>query len=367
MKPIFKGLLLILLAAIFIAAFTQVFLPVCKAQEPSSEGAHSMKTKKGWTYYEEYVEINGISQYLLHSGMDKEKPVLLFLHGGPGTAESLFGYLMQQAEEFFTIVHWDQRGAGKTLIKNPQAYPTMELMLADLLEIVQYLKDKYRQEKVILIGHSWGSVLASVFIREYPEEVAYYIGVGQVVSVAENERVGFEELKRRVEEAGDKRSMKKIEKIGDYPGENFKMDSEFMKKCGQVRSLQKKYDLAVKPSWDLIKATIRSPIYRLSDAVAMFKAQKANEALIEEFLGGFDLNKESLEYRVPVYYILGDKDWQTPYILASEYLEKIQAPAKGLYLIPGAGHFTMLDQPELFYQALASIVENEDKRQGNNP
>ncbi len=320
-----------------------------------------MKTKRGWTYYEEYVEINGIDQYLLHSGMNAKNPVLLFLHAGPGTVESIYSYVMQEWEELFTIVHWDQRGAGKTLTKNPHAYPTIELMLADLFELIQYLKKKYKQEKIVLLGQSWGSVLGSTFIRRYPEEVAYYIGVGQVVAIAENERVGFGELKRRAKKAGDKRTLKKIAKIGDYPGENFIMDSEFMERCGQVRKLQGKYDIALKMDWDLLKTTLKSPIFRPADLKAMAKGMEANEKMMANFLGGFDLKAESPEYQVPIYYIFGDRDWQTPYVLAEEYFHTIRAPRKQIYLIPAAGHATMLDQPELFYQALLSVVENEGK------
>ena len=97
-------------------------------------------------YIDEYVLINGISQFLLHTGTKPENPVLLFLHGGPGSAGSLFAHAMQEKwEDIFTVVHWDQRGAGKTLTKNPKSLPTMDLMLEDLFEVIQYLKKEYNQ------------------------------------------------------------------------------------------------------------------------------------------------------------------------------------------------------------------------------
>lgn len=308
---------------------------------------------------EEYVSINGINQYLFHSGTKYDNPVMVFLHGGPGSAESLFAHIFQEKwEEIFTVVHWDQRGTGKTLTKNPDKYPTIDLMLKDLFEIIQYLKGKYKKQKVIILGHSWGSVLGSTFIKRYPEEVAYYIGVGQVVSMLENERVGYEKVKEMILQASDKKSLKKLEDIGDYPGDKF--DNKAMKKCGKIRGLQGKYNLAAKVDFSMVKGIFRSPIFKLSDIPAMIKGLRANEKIID-FLGAFDLMSESAEYKVPIYYILGGNDWQTPYVIAQKYFETINAPYKKFYLIPNAGHMTMLDQPKLFFDVLLEIDKKEEK------
>lgn len=310
---------------------------------------------------EEYVLINGINQYLFHSGTNYDNPVMLFLHGGPGLAESLFAYVIQEKwEGIFTVVHWDQRGTGKTLNKNPEKYPTIDLMLKDLFEVIQYLKKKYGKQKIIILGHSWGSVLGSKFIKQYPEEVAYYIGVGQVINMLENERVAYEKVKELILQANDKKSLKKLEVLGDYPGDKF--DGNCLKKCMKVRKLQGKYNLAVKVNLSMFITMFKSPIFKLSDIYAMIKGHKANERVLA-FLGTFDLNSESAEYKVPVYYILGENDWQTPYVISQEYLNRITAPYKELYLIPNAGHVTMLDQPHLFFDALLEINNKEKKHQ----
>jgi pimeloyl-ACP methyl ester carboxylesterase len=317
-----------------------------------------MKNKlKRLIYTEEYVSINGINQYLFHSGTKYDNPVMLFLHGGPGSAESLFAHVFQEKwEDIFTVVHWDQRGSGKTLTNNPDKYPTIDLMLKDLFEIIQYLKKKYNKQKIIILGHSWGSVLGSTFIKQYPEEVAYYIGVGQVVNMIENERVGYEKVKELILQANDKKSLKKLEVLGDYPGDKF--NSNFMEKCGKLRKLQGKYNLAVKLGLSIGIAAFRSPIFKFSDLSALIKGTKANEKVLESlFL--FDLNSQSEEYKVPIYYILGGNDWQTPYVIAEEYFNKINAPYKNFYLIPNAGHMTMLDQPQLFFEALLEVNNKE--------
>jgi len=308
-------------------------------------------------HIEEYVSINGINQYLFHSGTKYDNPVMLFLHGGPGGAASLCSYVYQEKwEDIFTVIHWDQRGAGKTLTNNPDKYPTIELMLSDLFEIIQYLKKKYNKQKIIILGHSWGSVLGSIFIKKYPEEIAYYIGVGQVIGFMENERVGYQKVKAVIIEANDKKTLKKLEAIGDYPGEKY--DDKFMGKCTKMRRIQGKYNLAVKMDLSIFITAFKSPIFKFSDLSALIKGFKANEKTLE-FLGTFDLKLEPAEYKVPIYYILGENDWQTPYVIAQEYFNTINAPNKSFYLIPNAGHMTMLDQPQLFFEALLEINNKE--------
>ncbi|MED0669068.1 alpha/beta hydrolase [Aneurinibacillus aneurinilyticus] len=321
-----------------------------------------MKNKVGKPILiEEYVLINGIEQYLFHSGTNVDNPVLLYLHGGPGSAESLFAHLFQdQLEKIFTIVHWDQRGAGKTLIKNKDKYPTIDLMLQDLFEVIQYLKKKYNKQKIILLGRSWGSVLGITFIKRFPEEVAYFIGVAQVISMLENERVGYEKLKELIFQAGDQKSLDKLKAIGNYPGEKLIIDSQFLKKCTKIRKLQGKYNLAGKIDLPIMLKVLKSPIFKWSDITALLKGLKANRYVLETFLANFDLHTEPADFQVPVYYILGDQDWQAPYVIAQEYFNKIQAPRKQLFLLPGAGHRIMIDQTELFVSALSTIRTREE-------
>ncbi|GFP76097.1 alpha/beta fold hydrolase [Clostridium fungisolvens] len=306
-------------------------------------------------YVEEYVYINGIEQFLFHNGTSYDNPVMLYLHGGPGSAESLFTEGFQgKWEDLYTVIHWDQRGAGKTLTKNPDKYPTIDLLLKDLYDIVHYLKKKYNKNRVILLGHSWGSVLGSTFIKKYPEEVSYYIGVGQVVSMLDNERVGYEKVKELISKKNDIKSLKKLEDIGEYPDKEY--SEEWLKKCLKLRKLQEKYKLAASMDLSISLIAFKSPIFKLSDIIALMKAFKSNGKLVE-FLVNFNLKLETNKYEIPIFYIMGGNDWQTPYSEAEDYFNKIEAPLKKYYLIPNAGHMTMLDQPNLFFEALQDIAE----------
>ncbi len=307
----------------------------------------------------EYVRINGIDQFLFHLGTSVDNPVMLFLHGGPGSAESLFtGVFQDRWEEIYTVVHWDQRGAGKTLTRNPDKLPTIELMIQDLFEVIQYLKKKYNKKKIVIFGHSWGSILGSVFIKKHPEEVEYYIGAGQAIGMVENEQVAYNKVKEIIEQAGDKKSLKKLESVGEYPGSKIVFDKEFLRKCNIVHKLQGKYKLGVEIGINMWIAIFKSPIFKFSDIIAFMKIFKANSK-VHSFLGSFNLRTESNEYKVPVYYILGERDWQAPYIIAEDYFKDIKAPSKEIFIIPSAGHFLMMDQPDLVFGALTAINKKE--------
>ena len=311
---------------------------------------------------EEYVLINGIHQYLFHSGTIDENPVLLFLHGGPGSSASLFAHAFQDNwEELFTVIHWDQRGTGKTLTKNPKIYPAVDVLLQDLWELIHYLKQRYHKQKIVLLGHSWGSVLGSLFIKGHPEEVAYYIGVGQVIHKLASERLSYAKVKEAIVQANDSRDLKKLEALGDYPGEQF--DTQWLKKSLQLRKLQGKYHLTRKSNVSPLKTLLTSPLFQFSDLSALIKGNKANKELMS-FLGRFDLNADSAEYQVPLYYIVGEQDWQTPVALTQDYVQRIKAPEKKISIIPNAGHMTMVDQPALFLSVLRDIKDRQENGKG---
>lgn len=159
--------------------------------------------KKEKVYAEEYVHAAVIEHYLLHYRSRPEDPVLLFIHGGPGQTESFFAYVVEEyAARDYNIVYYDQRGGGKTWLKNRRSRPDTETLKNDLLEIVLYLKRIYGKEKIGILGHSWGSVLGSMFVMEHPEHTLCYIGCGQVINILENERTGYAILKSVIEKGG---------------------------------------------------------------------------------------------------------------------------------------------------------------------
>ena len=311
--------------------------------------------KKEKQYEEEYVKLNGVSHYLLHYRSKKEEPVILFIHGGPGTTEAMMAYLVEEYEERnYNIVYYDQRGTGKTYLKNRKAKPNTELLKEDLLEIVLYLKQRYQKEKIVILGHSWGSVLGSMFALEHPEHTLCYIGCGQVIDFIENETVGYLKVKEAIEDAGSIKDKKKLEKIGNYPSHQFDMES--FRKMGQVRKLQEKYHLAAGVDKNMLQIIKNSPIMGIKDMWPLMVGMMFNLQLMEELMS-FDLKTIGQKYEVPVYYILGENDQQTPIEISMRYYNEIKAPDKGLYLIKNAGHITMLDNMTDYRKALCDVIK----------
>lgn len=310
--------------------------------------------KKEKAYVEEYVHAAGIDHYLLHYRSRPEDPVLLFIHGGPGQTESFFAYVVEEyAARDYNIVYYDQRGAGKTWLKNRRSRPDTETLKNDLLEIVLYLKRTYGKEKIGILGHSWGSVLGSMFAMEHPEHTLCYIGCGQVINILENERTGYAILKSVIEKGGSGKDRKKLQKIGEYPTPDF--DWKAYRKMGQVRSLQGKYGLAQDFSRTVIRLWRGSPIMGVRDLLPFVTGMSVNMRLMKELMS-FDLRERGDRYQSPVYYVLGEKDSQTPIEISMKYFEQVQAYDKKLYLIAGAGHAPMIDNVDDYRRALREIV-----------
>ncbi|BFH67564.1 hypothetical protein J27TS7_17140 [Paenibacillus dendritiformis] len=177
----------------------------------------------------------------------------------------------------------------------------------------------------------------------------------------QNEQVGYNKVKEMIEQAADKKSLKKLAKIGEYPGSKIVFDRAFLQKCDAVRKLQAQYKLALKIDFGIWLTALTSPIFKLSDISSFKKAFQANQQLLD-YLAEFDLTLESADYQVPVYYLLGGRDWQVPFVIAGNYFADISAPDKKLYIIPDAGHTLMMDQPQLCFEALSDIHRRGEQR-----
>lgn len=310
-------------------------------------------------FKEEYVAVNGIEHFLLHYPKAPDAPVLLYLHGGPGSIESLFAYELDKAwGDLFTHVQWDQRGAGKTLRKNKKnGLPeTIDQMLEDLDGIIGYLQQTYHTDKVVLLGHSWGSVLASLYVLRHPENVLSYIGVGQVISMRENERTAYREVLDMARKAGNQKHIQALEQLGDYPPENPEL---LLRLLPKMRKIQAAYDngpTSGVSTGELLKTLRRSPSFRWSDLISLMQVMQVNHPLDLQLLN-FDLAAYAPHYQAPVHYILGEADTIAPTSLGRAYYDTIEAPLKTITVIPGAGHNPMHERPDEFAAVLRTVRE----------
>ena len=302
-------------------------------------------------FTDEYVAINGIQQYFLHIP-HTSKEVAIMLHGGPGVPNSYIAYYHQPYLNFCNFVYYDQRGAGKTRLKNdikPESL-SYEVLLDDLKQTIQYVKEKYQTDRIFLLGHSCGSLLGTQYVTKYPNDVMGYIGYGQIVNMLLQEKSWCFHMKDKILKSGNKRDVEKISAMADKFSKITR--DEYVKAVPLISRLEYKYGYRAN---DWMKIYRKSPIMSFfRDGRVMMDTEKFNQALLSE-LYDFDISNVR-EYKAPMYCVLGRFDEWTTSTITAEYFETINAPKKGLYWIKDAGHMVDTDNPSDFFCAIKEIT-----------
>lgn len=287
-----------------------------------------------------YLRVGGVEQWLTIQGSHCANPVVLFLHGGPGNPLSPFADAIYSAwQKDFTLVQWDQRGAGMSYGRNPPAPDTamtLDQMVADGLEVAQYLTRHLGQRKIILMGSSWGSVLGVHMVKRRPELFTAYVGTAQLVSQTRNQAAFFEKLKALAHSAGDQKTLAALDAVGPPPWQN-------PRAFGVVRRASRGYEA---------KATTPPPKHWWQPAApyatpqALEFTEQGEDHSWLQFVGfknngifsQVDLPKLGVDFAVPVYLVQGEQDLLTPIVVTRPYFDSITAPDKAMVLVPMAGH-----------------------------
>ncbi len=276
-------------------------------------------------YLEEFKEIGGLDQYLYHRGTDANNPVILYLHGGPGFSMiPLIHSFQGEWEKSFTVVHWDQRNTGRTYYsnmfkrnKNNPDTNTMEQLIEDTHEICVYLKEKYQKDGIVILGHSFGSALGLLFVRKYPEDVMCYFGTGQMVGTSVNERTLYEKTLSLANSSKEKQDIKSLQIMKTYPTGIY--NNETKQNFFKLKAIAQKYNLVDIDS-NIFKIVNQSEHY-LSEYSTYFASNtmKLHNNLFKYMFEEFDLMKYDNNYKVPVFFIIGSDDWETPSTVAEKY------------------------------------------------
>jgi pimeloyl-ACP methyl ester carboxylesterase len=350
-----------ILIGIILVVIGFILLMLLSSKNNEKQFKHSKNKEKPSIYLEEFKEIGGLKQYLYHRGTDHNNPLILFLHGGPGFSMiPLINEFQSQWEKSFTIVHWDQRNTGRTyyfnLFKNNAGTNTMEQLIEDTHEICIYLKEKHHKDGIIILGHSFGSALGLLFARKYPEDVMCYFGTGQMVGTIVNEKTLYEKTLSLAKSFGNKKDVKTLDNMKTYPTDNY--NNETKQNLLRLRGMAQKYNLLDADS-NLMRIVNQSDHHR-SEYSTYFCSDRFNlhNNLFRYMFEKFDLQKYENNYKVPVFFIIGSDDWETPYTVAEEYFLKIEAPQKNITLISNAKHYAMVDNPEEFYKTMLRDIES---------
>jgi pimeloyl-ACP methyl ester carboxylesterase len=289
---------------------------------------------------EGFRRIGGTEQWVTIHGQDSGRPVLLFLHGGPGNplspfAKNIYGSWSRD----FVLVQWDQRGAGLSFGKNPaqaQASLTLERMVADGLELTEQLQQQLGPRKVLLMGSSWGSVLGVHMAKRRPDLFAAYVGTAQMVSAQANGQASFQQTLALAEAAGDASTVTALKAIGPPPHRDPRAFGVLRR---AIRAYEIKNSTPAPRDWWRAEA-------RYQSAEAQAAAEEGEEYSFVQFVGlagdgmlsKIDLPALGPEYRIPMHFIQGEQDLLTPLAVTQGFVDSIRAPEKSLTVVPLAGH-----------------------------
>ena len=305
-----------------------------------------------------FVPINGVEQGLFLRGKDLRNPVLLFVHGGPGMPEFWLNLLYPTAlEEIFTVCWWDQRGAGISNIDGVQeTLITMDQLVSDTLEVTRYLQARFGQDKIFLLGHSFGSVIALQAAAKAPELYRAYIGMGQVTRQMDSELLANQYMVEALRSQGDLREAETLQRFAPPWAEGLPRDYEGIRDStmhqlgiGTTRTMRSVITGIFLP-------VLASPAYTLSEKVALWRGKwSANSARLWTEMLHLDLPRLVPRLKIPAYFIHGAYDYTVSYQLLKTYFNELEAPAKGLYTFPDSAHSPLFEDPDRARTALREI------------
>lgn len=301
-------------------------------------------------YESSFITLNGYKQFISIRGCDKKKPVILIIHGGPGSSYMPFSSWLLEWEKYFIVVQWDQAGSGKTFKLNGINQPiSFESLKEDGLRLAEFILKYLNKEKIILLGSSMGSLVALKMLKEKPILLSSYIGTDQNCpnGIAE----AYQIITENATVLNDKKSLVFLNSIGSDIRKWTRVEYDILMKIA-IKTCKKSpnmiYDL-------MLPAILYDPEYTMKDIKIMDKGMKyAMENLYSEMMD-FNFNTFGNHFEIPLYIFQGKYDCITPIKSAKKYLEAIIAPRKKIVEINNAGHLAMFCNPEQFLFELIKI------------
>lgn len=308
----------------------------------------------------ERIVLGGIPQYVLMRGQDVNNPVLLFLHGGPGgAATGLLRTYNEALEKHFTVIYWDQRGAGKSFSKTVRPEDIrVSLYRQDAHQLVQLLKQRFHQNKIVLVGHSWGSRLGMYLVNDHPEDFLAYVGIGQEVEAYRGEKQSYQYALEQARRTNNAKAIADLEAMGEPSSGNYHTmyktgfwgivkQKDWLLKLGGERYAKRHYRDWAMRIW-------KSREYSFGDVIRWVKGSgfSAGNAMNDPDFNNFSLFQQVPSVKIPVYFLSGQHDYNTPWPLVKQYCDSLQAPHKEFVLFDKSGHSPVFEEPDRFNQFL---------------
>ncbi|CAK7086319.1 alpha/beta hydrolase [Tissierella sp.] len=346
MKLLRKTVIVVLMISILII----LLLP---NRTPKIEGENSVAII-------EKIKLGGLEQAILVRGKDISNPVLLFLHGGPGYPQISFARKYEKKlENNFVVVNWDQRGSGMSYSSNiPKESMNRDQFIEDTKELIDYLCEKYEKEKIYLVGHSWGTELGLYVVDKYPEKVAVFISIGQVVNGIESEVISYDYVLEMANKNKDQKALDDLMRIGEPPYKNTVNDTAAQRKwLSKYGGVERKVDTLR----DIILGSIFSSEYTGIDGIKFTLGNKFSADTMWGHNKDLDFIRDIPEVKVPIYFCAGRYDYNTPSVLIEEYYNEIIAPKKELIWFEESAHFPNFEEYEKFNELVIRIKDETEK------
>ena len=305
----------------------------------------------------EQVRLGGVDQWLLLRGRSVHNPLLLYLSGGPGGSELAWvRHFNAPLEDHFLVVQWDQRGAARSYsaLKDREGL-SMDQFVSDASELLELLTTRFGQEKVFVVGHSWGSILGVLLAQRRPERVHAYVGTGQQVNFLENDTLSHVRAHELAQRFGDTRALARLARIGPPPYTGPDMAERYM----TLVSLAGRHAGRRGILPEMLTSVLKAPEYTLRDKLHMFLGPRDTFSVVYPQLAGIDLEAQVPRLQVPVWFLLGREDCVTPSEIATRYLESLEAPRKTLLWFEHSGHTPQFEEPGRFNSVLTQQVRAE--------
>lgn len=300
------------------------------------------------------LELNGRKQWISMRGWDKNAPVLLFLAGGPGgTQMAAVRHELAELEKHFVVVNWDQPGSGKSYYAEKIQNITIDTYIQDGYALTEYLKGRFSQEKIYLIGESWGSALGIFLVDKYPQSYHALIGTGQMIDFAETERMDYAKAMEIAENNGDTALVKKLKANGEPPYYGKHVTWKSAVYLNYLSSYMARNPDIQNPGYNTLR-DIGSSEYGLLDKINFFRGVINTFNDVYQQLYDIDLRADYTKLDVPVYFFLGRHDVNAPVGLVEEYERVLNAPDKGIIWFEHSGHSPWINERDKFIEEVMS-------------
>ncbi len=303
----------------------------------------------------ERIDLGGAPQWILIRGNNASNPILLKVHGGPGQAEMATVGLNRLLEKDFVVVEWDQRGAGKSADSiDPAASMSLNQIVADTVELTELLLKRFDQKSLILVGHSWGSVVGMKAVHRRPDLYRAFVSTGQIANYSQGLLAGYDFLLLEAARRNSAAASRDLQQIGrpPYVGNDSTSKREthgrWLMDFGALWHSAEKFD---RVGW-MISAVEYSWPEKLRFTGA---SEKAFKMLLPDLLS-VDLNTSVPAVKVPVYFAAGRYDYLAPTKVSNDYFTRLVAPQKEWVWFENSAHFPQWEEVEKFHDFLTQKV-----------